>query len=131
MSIFSRLMGKGNKAFIEALLWKLGKEHYATVFRIYYSGFVYKAATCVLHPKTNTVLLVFSAKLFSSVELMTNNMLEEISGQSKIIYYSTVTTKTEKLHFCTMKQYEITVCTIPSSVNAISSTYWNAGEVNS
>lgn len=92
-------MGKGNKAFIEALLWKLGKEHYATVFRIYYSGFVSKAATCVLHSKTNTVLLVFSAKLFSSVELMTNNMLEEISGQSKLIYYSTITTKTEKLHF--------------------------------
>lgn len=79
VSILSRLMGKGSKA----LLWKLSKEQHATVYRIYYSGFVYKAATCILHFKTKTLLLAFSAKLFSWVELMTY-MLEETSANLNI-----------------------------------------------
>lgn len=57
-------------------------------------------------------------------------MLDEISSQSKLIYYSTVITEKEKLNLSTMQKDGITVFTIPSSVNAIS-TYWNAVEVNS
>jgi len=64
---------------------------------------VYKAATCILHSVTNGILVAFGAKLFSVVELTTNNMLEDVSSQSKLSCYSTVVTKKEKLHFCTMK----------------------------
>lgn len=78
-------MGRGTKAFIEALLRKQNKEWHTTIFRIYYSASVYEAPTCILHSKTNTVLLAFSAKLFFWAELITNNMFEEISRQFNLI----------------------------------------------
>lgn len=78
-------MVKGCKVIIKAVFGKVSKEWRATVFRIYYSGFVYRAAACILYSKTNTVLLALSAKLFSWVELMTNNMLEEISSQPNLL----------------------------------------------
>lgn len=109
----------------------MNKAWHATVFRIYYSGFVYKAAACILHSKTNTVLLSFSANLFSWVELMTNNMLEKISSQSKPINYSTAATKKGKFYSCTMKEYAVPVGTISSSIDVISNTFWNTVEVNS
>lgn len=55
-------------------------------------------------------------------------MLEERS-QSKLINYSAVINREEKSHLFTMKQYGIRVYTVPSSVGATSSTYWNAGEL--
>lgn len=60
---------------------------------------------------------------------MTNNMLEEISSQSKPIYYTTAATEKGKFYFCIMKGYGVPVGIISSSVNVISNTFWDTEEV--
>lgn len=85
-------MVKGCKVVIKVLFGKVNKEWHATVFRIYYSGFMYKATACILHSRAFSFTSLH-CKAVLLIELMTNNMLEEVSNQSQPIYYSTAATK--------------------------------------
>lgn len=62
-------MVKGCKVIIKVLFGKVNKEWRAIVFRIYYSGFVYKAAACILYSKTNYSFasLQYKAVLLSGI----------------------------------------------------------------
>lgn len=53
---------------------------------------MYKATACILH-STAFSFTSLHCKAVLLIELMTNNMLEEVSNQSQPIYYSTAATK--------------------------------------